>query len=188
MEVNVIENTYVRKLIMTVINNSESDNWQEAVTEWEIYDCEEDDSNSEGCICGKENIKYLYTIRNVCNGRVLFPIGSSCIKKFNRTDLKEEIALIESQFKLLHAVEEHRYLSLSQELFSRKLLGWLYEQGAFDTAYNRYDGEEDYEFMLTMFNKRNKDSITPKQHKKIKAILLNSIRPFLERRLSEKVR
>lgn len=101
---------------------------------------------------------------------------------------EEEIALIESQFKLLHAVEEHRYLSLSQELFSRKLLGWLYEQGAFDTAYNRYDGEEDYEFMLTMFNKRNKDSITLKQHKKIKAILLNSISPFLERRLSGKVR
>ena len=54
---------------MTVINNSESDNWQEAVTEWEIYDCEEDDSCSEECICGKENIKYLYTIRNVYNGK-----------------------------------------------------------------------------------------------------------------------
>ena len=188
VEVNVIESTYVRNLMMRVINNSESDNWQEAVTEWEIYDCEEDDSCSEECICGKENIKYLYAIRNVCNGRLLFPIGSSCIKKFNRTDLKEETALIESQFKLLHAVEEHRYLSLLPELFSRKLLGWLYEQGAFDTAYNRYDGEEDYEFMLTMFNKRNKDLITPKQHKKIKGILLNSIRPFLERRLSEKVR
>ena len=133
---------------MTVINNSESDNWQEAVTEWEIYDCEEDDICSEECICGKENIKYLYTIRNVYNGRLLFPIGSSCIKKFNRTDLKEETALIESQFKLLHAVEEHRYLSLLPELFSRKLLGWLYEQVAFDTAYNRYDGEEDYEFIV----------------------------------------
>ena len=79
VEVNVIENTYVRKLIMTVINNSESDNWQESVTEWKIYYCEEDDSCSEECICWKENIKYLYTIRNVCNGRVLFQIGSSCI-------------------------------------------------------------------------------------------------------------
>ena len=86
------------------------------------------------------------------------------------------------------SVVEGECLPLLPELFSRKLLGWLYEQGAFDTAYNRYDGEEDYEFMLTMFNKRNKDLITPKQHKKIKGILLNSIRPFLERRLSEKVR
>ena len=41
-EVKVIESTYVRRLIMTVINNSKSDNWQEAVTEWEIYDCEEE--------------------------------------------------------------------------------------------------------------------------------------------------
>ena len=38
VDVNVIESTYVRKLIMTVINNSESDNWQEVVTEWEIYE------------------------------------------------------------------------------------------------------------------------------------------------------
>lgn len=39
VEVNVIESTYVRNLIMTVINNSESDNWQEAVTEWEMDAC-----------------------------------------------------------------------------------------------------------------------------------------------------
>lgn len=173
---------------MTVINNSKSDNWQEAVTEWEIYDCEEDENCSEECICGKENIKYLYTIRNIYNGKMLYPIGSSCINKFNRLELKEEATLIESQFKLLHAVEEHMYLSLSSELFSRKLLRWLYEQGAFDTAYNCYDGEEDYEFMLTMFNKKNKDSITPKQHRKIRAVILNSIRPYLEQRLLEKVR
>lgn len=184
----IIESAYVKNLIMTVINNSEADNWDEAVMEWEIFDCEEDESCSERCICGKENIKYLYTIRNVYNGRLLFPIGSSCIKKFNRTELREETALIESQFKLLHAVEEHKYLSLSPDLFSRKLLGWLFEQRAFDTAYNDYSGEEDYDFMLKMFNKRDKESITVNQARKISAILLNSIKPFLERRLSEKVR
>ena len=183
-----MENTYINNLIRTVVNNSESDTWQEAVTEWEIYDCEEDESCLEVCICGKENIKYLYTIRNVYNDKLLFPIGSSCIKKFNRTDLRAETALIEGQFKLLHAVEENRYLSLSSELFSRKLLRWLYDQGAFDTSYNHYDGENDYDFMLKMFNKRDKDSITINQDKKIKAILLNSIKPFLQKELSDKIR
>lgn len=57
-------------------------------------------------------------------------------------------------------------MSLSSELFSRKLLRWLYEEGAFDTEYNDYDGEDDYEFMLKMFNKRDKDSISLKQDKK----------------------
>ena len=79
-----MDSAYVKNLIMTVINHSESSCWEDAVTEWEIYDCEEDDSCSSECICGKENIKYLYTIRNKLNDEKLYPIGSSCIRKFNR--------------------------------------------------------------------------------------------------------
>lgn len=183
-----MESAYIRNLIMTVIDKSESDYWEDAVTEWEIDDCEEDECCSGECICGKENLKYLYTIRNNINGNVLFPIGSSCIKKFNRADMNEETTLRESTFKLLHAVEENKYLSLSTELFSRKLLGWLYDQGAFDTAYNHYDGTEDFEFMLKMFNKRDKSSITINQERKIKAILLSSIKPFLQQILAGKIR
>lgn len=184
----LLDNSYYKNLMMTVVRSSESDNWQDAVIEWDIYDCEEDLSCSSECVCGKENIKYLYTIRNRYNGKMLFPIGSSCINKFERRDLREVTTLIESQFKLLHAVESGRYLTLSTELFSRKLLRWLYEEGAFDTEYNHYDGEGDYEFMLKMFNKRDKDSISYNQDKKIKAILLNSVKPFLSERLAEKIR
>lgn len=119
---------------------------------------------------------------------MLFPIGSSCINKFERKDLRDETALIEEQFRLLHAVESNKYLSLSSEFFSRKLLRWLFEEGAFDTSYNQFDGEEDYEFVLKMFNKRDKDAITIKQDRKIKAIIMNSIKPFLQERLEEKIR
>lgn len=184
----MVENTYFNNLIMTVINASESNGWLDAVEEWEIYDCEEDEDCCSRCICGKENIRYLYTIRNIYNGEMLFPIGSSCINKFERIDLRDETALIEEQFRLLHAVESNRYLSLSTEFFSRKLLKWLFEEGAFDTSYNQYDGEEDYEFMLKMFNKKDKDAITIKQDRKIKAIIMNSIKPFLQKRLKEKIR
>ena len=183
-----MDSEYVRNLIMTVIDCSEGDCWEEAVEEWTIDDCEEDVSCSGECICGKENIKYLYTIRNVKNGNTLFPIGSSCIGKFNRADMIEETALRESLFRLLHAVEDNRYLSLSPEMFSRKLLRWLFDEGAFDTSYNQYDGKEDYEFMLKMFNKRDKSTVSANQDKKIKAILLNSIKPFLQARLAEKIR
>lgn len=127
-----MKNTYYRNLIRKVIQLSESDNWREAVGEWNLDDCEEDISCSSECVCGKENIKYIYTIRNRNNGRILFPIGSSCINKFERNDLREVTSIIESQFKLLHAVEEGRFLSLNTELFSRKLLKWLYEEGAFE--------------------------------------------------------
>lgn len=125
-----MEGTYVKNLICKVIYKSESNNWDNAVMEWEIIYCEEDEKFSEICICGKENIKYLYTIKNMCNGNILYPVGSSCITKFDRKDLREKTSLMESQFKLLHAVEEGKFLSLSVELFSRKLLLWLYEEGA----------------------------------------------------------
>lgn len=183
-----MESAYYTNLIRKVIELSESDFWEEAVEEWDIIDCEEDLSCSSVCVCGKENIKYLYTIMNRYNESVLFPIGSSCINKFGRRDLREVTSLIEDQFRLFHAVEEGRFLSLNTELFSRKLLKWLYEEGAFDTEYNGYDGENDYQFMVRMFNKHDKDRITINQDRKIKAILLNSVRPFLLERLANKIR
>lgn len=156
--------------------------------EWDIIDCEEDDELESSCICGKENLRYLFAIENCITRKVLYPIGSSCIKKFNRKDLNEQASISEQLFKLLHAVESGEYISLSTEFFSRKLLAYLYEDGAFtDNEYNNYDAEEDYYFMLDMFNKRNKDQITPRQHRKIRAIIVASIRPYLKGKLDEKM-
>lgn len=116
---------------------------------------------------------------------MLFPIGSSCIKKFGRSDLNEKISLKESMFRLFHAVENNEFLELSPDLFTRKLLRYLFEQGAFKS--DKYDEEESYAFILKMFNKRDKTSITDKQDKKIKAILLNNIKPFIKSLLASKI-
>lgn len=177
----------MRNLVQNVIGSSEADEWNDAVTEWEIVDCEEDEKCLKSCICGKEKIKYLYTIQNIYNRNILYPIGSQCINKFGRADMRERTSLMEEQFRLLHAVEDNRFITLDSDLFSRKLLRWLYDEGAFDNIYNNYDGEDDYEFMIKMFNKRDKSSITIKQNKKIRAIIVNSIKPFLMDRLEEKV-
>ncbi len=137
-------------MIKQVLESSESDTWKSAVTEWEIYDVEEDEKQLESCICGKENLRYLYTIRNKLNDNQLYPIGSQCIKKFNQEDLTDEINVKEQMFKLLHAVEDNAFLKLSSDFFSRKL--------------------------------------SEKQDKKATAIILNSIKPFLQAQLAEKVR
>lgn len=180
--------TYRENLIQTVLDNSYGNTWEEAVNEWEITDCIEDRSRKESCICGKEELKYLYEIHNVVTDKYLYPIGSSCITKFEREDLCEETSVAEGMFKLLHAVEQNAYLELSPDLFSRKLLRALYKRGAFvPSKFNNYDGANDYEFMLKMFNKRDKSSITPFQEKKIKAILLNSIKPYLQKELKNKI-
>lgn len=180
------QSSYYKNLIKQVLESSESDTWQSTVTEWVIDDVEEDENQLESCICGKENLRYLYTIRNKLNDNLLYTIGSQCIKKFEQEDLTNEINVKEQMFKLLHAVGDNAFLKLSSEFFSRKLLLYLYEQGAFkETKYNNFDANQDYQFILHMFNKRSR---TEKQDKKATAIILNSIKPFLQGQLAEKVR
>ncbi len=182
-----MKSAYYRNLIKTVLDSSESDTWEEAVREWDICDCEEDKHCSSFCICGKEHLKYLYTIRNRKTRRILYPIGSSCIKKFERDDMEETIKIQEGMFKLYSAIQDGERIELSTRFFSKKILLYLYRQGAFKpTRYNHYNGEEDYQFLLDMFNKRNKNEITELQQRKIRAIIAFSIKPFLQRNLKYK--
>ena len=182
-------NTYYNNLIKKVIGDSEGTTWQEAVLEWDIIDCEEDEEQLSSCICGKENLRYLFTIRNTYNGNTLYPIGSSCIKKFERNKLNDVASIREQLFKLLHAIENKNYISLSSEFFSRKLIGFLYDSDAFKAnSYNNYKPGDDYQFLLNMFNKRDKDSITSPQNKKINAIISKSVNPFLRNMLQSKIK
>lgn len=175
---------YAKNLIQRVMDASFGTTWEEAVREWEIVDCEEDEECESYCVCGKEHIRYLYTIRNVETGRQICPIGSSCIRKFQRDDLEEEISIMEGMFKLYRAIRNQEMIELSSKYFSKKLLLALYEDGAFKpSAYNNFDGYNDYEFLLDMFNKRNKLNISDRQQAKIRGLIAYSIKPYLSSRL-----
>jgi hypothetical protein len=182
-----MSNAYRRNLIDTVIRLSDASEWQSAVAEWIIDDVEEDESLVEDCVCGKEHLRYLFTIRNTVNCNILYPIGSSCIKKFEREDLTEEVKIKEQLFKLLHAIENNEFLTLSSDFFTRNLLRYLYDIGAFKaTSYNHFNPFEDYQFMLDMFNKGQRRS--DRQESKATAIILSSIKPFLQAMLRAKIR
>lgn len=185
-DLSLVEGSNFKKLMSIVLSKSVSQFWESAVQEWEIFDCEEDASCKSRCVCGKENIRYLFTIKNRYSKSKIFPIGSSCIKKFDRADLNEEIGVREGMFKLLHAIRDHKFIALDTKFFSRKLLKALYEKGAFlPNKYNDFNGENDYLFMLEMFNKRK--TPTALQNKKIQAIIVASIRPYLEKELAKKM-
>ena len=163
---------YYENLIQRVLDNSQNNTWDKAVKEWYIYSCQKDESCQSQCVCGKENIKYLFVIKNLLNKKMIFPIGSSCIKKFGRNDLNEQISICEQLFDLLNLVRNNKYISI--EHFSRKLLAYLYERGAFKpTAYNQFNGINDYNFMVDMFNKRKEP--TKAQKSKIRGIIFYSI-------------
>lgn len=176
--------SYYNRLIEKVLGLSNSREWTVAVNEWEIDKCEEDDDLETFFVCGKENLRYLFTIVNTKNGNKLYPIGSSCIKKFDRHDLNEVTTIYEKLFMLLRAVENNEFIKLSPEYFSWKVLKYLYEEGVFlPGPHNNNNPESDYEFLLKMFNKKNKDDITLKQGRKIRAIIVSLIRPYLANKL-----
>ena len=178
--------TYANALTQTVIDFSNSKNWNTAVNEWDIINCEEDLHHQSMCICGKENLRYLYTIQNRFNDNILFPIGSSCIRRFNRQDLNEFTSIHESLFKLLHALQNGQRIELNSQFFSRKLLRFLYENNAFKpSVYNNGQPDVDYQFMLNMFNQHT--SLSPNQQKKVNAIIAYSIKPYLETILANKI-
>lgn len=166
-----------QKLIDAIVENSEADTWDDAVQEWSMIHCSVDSSCSSQCVCGQESIKYLFEIRNEYNGNLLFPIGSRCIHKFGRKDLNEQVSVYEQMCKLLEAVKNREYISFGSDMFSKKLLKYLYENGAFTPSpYNMNNPYNDYLFMLDMFNKRSDPTIH--QKKKINAIVLKEIIPF----------
>lgn len=177
---------YKENLINTVIEKSEANNWKEAVKEWDIVDVEEDLDCAGQCTCGKEGLRYLFTIKNRINNNIIYPIGSSCISKFGVDNLKNEAKLKEDLFKLLHAVENNEYITISSDLFSRKLLEYLYNIGAFvPNYYNDFEPKNDYKFLLDMFNKRKRSE---QQEKKSSAIIINSIIPFLRDLLENRIK
>lgn len=165
-------------LIDLIMRYSDASTFEEAVSQWTITRSAIDHSCKSECVCGKENIKYLFEIYNPVTGATLFPIGSRCIRKFEDKYLNEQVSVYEQLAVLYEAISEGSFLSLKSGLFSRKLIKFLYDRGAFTpNAYNKNNPVLDYQFLLDMFNKKTEP--TPAQKKKIAAIILAQIKPFL---------
>lgn len=161
----------------TVIDFSESSYWIDAVEEWDILDCSIDDEMKEICICRHEGLRYCFSIQNRYNNNILYPIGYSCILQFGRNDLKQVVSIYEQLFHIRNKYYNNEKITLKD--FSRRLLQFFLEEDVFKpTRYNSYNPENDYQFMLQMFNQRSEPTI--KQQSKINAIIVNSIIPYIK--------
>lgn len=163
-----------------VMDCSSSKDWNKAILEWDIIDFAEDSSMEASCKCGKEHIKYLYTISNKVTGSVLEPIGSSCIQKFGRQDMKEQTNIYEQLFRLVNARRDGKFIELKSDdkYFSNKLLDYLLEQKAINIVR--------HETLKKFFNQRK--PLTYKQKKFATWIVVNEIFPFLDKKIEKKVK
>jgi hypothetical protein len=162
-----------------VVGASHRRSWADAVGEWEVIGLEEDPSGSGICICGQLGLVKLFTIRNNESHNDLYPIGSSCINHFGRSDLNQDVATLTALAKLRSSFQRRDQITLTGDYFSRALLEYFYDQGVFpDSKWNNNNGWNDYDFLLTMFNKHLRDEVTKKQQSKI-FVLLAKVRFFV---------
>ena len=69
----------LNKLFKTIVELSVSSDWLNAKKEWKIDS--QRDEEFYVCICGKENIKNVFTLKNIKNNNMV-EVGSSCVTKF----------------------------------------------------------------------------------------------------------
>jgi len=167
-------------LVTAVVAVSVADLWNEAVDEWEVVGLEEDPEQGGVCICGQVGLVKLFTISNGHTAEELNPIGSSCITLFERSDMELQVKALSGLFALRNAIRAGDDVTLTSDYFSRLVLDTLRSEGAFPgDRWNKGDGGKDHEFLLKMFNKREKSDISVKQQNKIDVLLAKKIVPFV---------
>lgn len=172
--------TQFQTLVRAVIDASVANDWGTAVTEWEVTDVDEDPAGRGICVCGQPNLVQLFTIENQRNRAILHPIGSHCVHQFERTDLNRQVDVLSKLLLLRAADRDRKKITLTAEYFSRALLEYFADEGVFTPdRWNENNGENDYDFLIQMFNKHDKDSITLPQQRKIYMLLRNKVLPFV---------
>ncbi|MFJ6419198.1 hypothetical protein [Paeniglutamicibacter sp. NPDC091659] len=166
---------YFKALQEAVVASSVSKNWGTAVLEWTVVDLEEDPAGQGMCVCHHPNLVEMFTIENVYNGNQLYPIGNVCVRKFGRQDLTSEANLFSQIHNLRSAINAGE--DTFPKHFSRALLKYLNDEGVFTP--DQWDHDGGYEFLVKMFNKRNKDEINSRRWWKIHKLLEKKIFPFI---------
>ena len=176
---NVVAANSFETLKKVIEGHSVANDFYRAVHEWSVIAVEEDPLQEGECLCGQQDLRYKYTIRNQYTGQDLEYIGSKCVEHFQSSALTLQVNVLRGLFDLRKKMLAGQTVSLNED-FSREILKWLYEEGAFPASqYNNNNGAGDYQFLLDMFNKRNKDEITAGQHKKIRGLMYYTVKPFI---------
>lgn len=112
-------------LIEIINQNSTSENFQTNSKEWSVMECIDQGEDTERCICGKEGIRYCYRIHNKKTNKSLYPIGSSCIKKFNNEDMNSQMKTLTELADFKRYLKEVVLLAITKNEYNPIELKWL---------------------------------------------------------------
>ena len=131
----------VRKnLYDAVLEASKADTWEQATKEWSEVSLIFNGIGRSNCVCGNA-IKYAYELFNGVTGKRLFPIGSDCVRHFQRISLdqqlEEEEKLVRKLENLTRKAQKKEAIRVNKTDFDERLINWLWEKGAFKSNRGR---------------------------------------------------
>lgn len=165
-----------------IIENSVSDDFEEALGEWSISGVDEDRLRQGVCECNQTGLRYLYSIHNRVTDVSLCPIGSECILAFESDALSLQLRVLQKLVKLCDAYQSNGWqpVGVNGENFSYALLEYLYEGGIF-AGLNRSQSEV-YGFMVDMFGRRCE--LTSGQERFAALIQRRCVMPYVRHRFA----
>ncbi len=174
IEIQNYKKKYNKNFLHPIICSSESNEWKSAAQEWEIIGYERVEDGT--CICGKEKIKDVYKIRNRRNGNELYPIGSSCVDKFESKEMTKDTdkfkkiynKISNGRSKLKQTVNKGESIRFIARLFSEELIRYLNKKGVLS--------DSDCQFLFDMRSKRSKNA---GEQKRIDEIIDDFIVPHI---------
>ncbi len=109
-----------------IMQASQAETWAQARLEWDVIEREDIGADSEMCVCGHEGIRYLHTVENRVTDEVLYPVGSTCVEKFDSEDMLVRSRELKAVREIEKAVNKG---TLSHQSFSKRGIDGLWREG-----------------------------------------------------------
>lgn len=110
-----------------VVRRSRATSFSDAAKEWDVISiC---DCPGETCVCGHEDIRWCYRIRNRVTGEELYPIGDRCIRHFG----SKAMAQTATAFRDVYAVGIESAATLRRTMPIRRRDGGRFTRRAIDS-------------------------------------------------------
>ena len=166
-----------------VLQASQANTWDQATKEWNEVSLIFNGIGRSNCICGNA-IKYAYELFNNATGQRLFPIGSDCVRHFQRISLdqqiEEEEKLLRKLENLTRKVKKKEKIKVNKSDFDERLLKWFWEKGVFKANRgNQFTPERDYQLFLEVFQGGSWTKAEPIKKARMEEVLEKCIKPFL---------
>lgn len=160
--------SWAKRLLGTAVSLSQSETWARAKREWKVLYEDDAGAPTETCVCGHEGLRYLNMVRNRVTGARLYPVGSSCVERFEDDRIAEE----QADARALRVLRQHAVAGdLDRPHYSRRAIDALHRELVIDA--------DEHALLKRLFNAGPKANIAEHDVTLLRAVVGSRVVPYL---------